>query len=215
MKKWHAIALFFLLIHSPTVAQTKTYLTVGLINYLYKTKSEALTTGKISGLLYGIEVDQYINYHYAISTGAIFHHGGYDNGPSKWDNQFIQIPLGIKAASLGDILGISAGINFNYLLKSTLRETADTLGNTVTTDVTKAFKRIQPDFFFGIHIRLKRLTINMKPSFSLSNRYSTKVKDITDQNPVYYGSWYAYVLAPQDHKLKASGFMVSAAIRLF
>ena len=217
MKEYRAVCLLFLLLlsYSLVFSQTKTYVTFGLINYGYSTKGEALTAGNIKTFLYGIEVDQYINYHYAISTGALFHHGGYDNGPSKWDNHFIQVPIGIKAASLGDILGISAGVNFNYLLKSTLNEIADTLGNRVTTNVTKAFHKIQPDFFFGINIRLKRITINIKPSFSLGNRYSTKVKDITDKNPVYYGSWYAYVLAKDDHKLKASGFMMSASLRLF
>ena len=216
MKKHLAASLLLLLLsYSFLAAQTKTYLTLGFTDYSYSTKQESLTRGDIKSFYFGVEVDKYMNYHYAITTGAVYLHGGYDNGPSEWDNRFIQVPLGLKAASMGDILGISGGINFNYLLKSTLREVADTLGNYVSTDVTKAFHKIQPDFFFAVIIRLKRMTIGMKPSFSLTNRYSTKVKDITDQNKVYYGSWYAYVLAKDDHKLKANAFYFSASFRLF
>jgi hypothetical protein len=212
-----APVLLLLFVFSVTIstAQTKTYLTGGFTSYSYKTKDEALTRGKIKAFFYGLEVDHYVSYHYAISTGAFYLHGGYDNGPSKWDNTFIQVPLGIKAASLGDVLGITVGVNLNYLLKSTLREVADTLGNYVSTDVTKACPKLQPDFFFGILIRRNRVTLLMKPSFSLTNRYSTKVKEITDRNNVYYGSWYAYVLARNDHKLKASGTQISLSIRLF
>jgi hypothetical protein len=212
-----ASVLLFLLSFSTEMAyaQTKTYFTGGLTSYSYKTKGASLTRGDIKAFFYGLEVDHYISYHHAISTGVFYLHGGYDNGPSKWDNTFIQIPLGIKAASLGEVLGITVGINFNYLLKSTLREVADTVGNYVSTDVTRAFPKIQPDFFFGILIRRNRFTFMMKPSFSLTNRYSTKVKEITDQNNVYYGSWYAYALAKNDHKLKASGTQISLSIRLF
>jgi hypothetical protein len=196
-------------------AQTKTYLTSGLINYMYKTKTETLSKKKQNSVFIGIEVDHYLNYHYALTTGAIYFKGGYDNGPSKWDNHFIQIPLGIKAASLGDVIGITAGVNFNYLVKSTLHEVCDTLNHYVTTDVTKAFHKIQPDFFFGIIIRLKRVSLGIKPSFSITDRYSTEVKAITDKNACYYGSWYAYALGKDSPKLKANAFQFSLSIRMF
>jgi hypothetical protein len=206
---------FLLLANLTLVAQTKTYLTSGLVNYMYKTKTEALSKKKQNSIFIGIEVDRYLNYHYALTTGAIYFQGGYDNGPSQWQNHFIQVPLGIKAASLGDVIGITAGINFNYLVKSTLREVCDTLNNYVNTDVTKAFHKIQPDFFFGIIIRLKRISLGIKPSFSLTDRFSTEVKTITDKNACYYGSWYAYVLPKDSSKLKASAFQFSLSVRLF
>ena len=214
MKKYLCLSLLSLLFVDHASAQTKTYLTCGLINYSYKSKSEVLAKKKANSFFFGVEVDRYVSYHYAIATGAIYIRGGYDNGPSKWDNHFIQVPLGIKAASLGEVLGITTGVNFNYLVKSTLHEVCDTLNNYVTTDVTRAFHRIQPDFFFAIIIRLKRITIGIKPSLSLTNRYSTKVKDITDKNACYYGSWYAYVLG-KDQKLKATAFQFSLSVRMF
>jgi hypothetical protein len=214
MKKCLCLHLLLLLFGVRASAQTKTYLTCGLINYSYKTKSEILSKKNANSFFFGVEVDRYISYHYAITSGAIYMHGGYDNGPSKWDNHFIQVPLGIKAASLGEVLGITMGVNFNYLVKSSLHEVCDTLNNYVTTDVTKAFHKIQPDFFFGIIVRLKRITIGIRPSLSLTNRFSSKVKDITDKNACYYESWYAYVLG-KDQKLKATAFQFSLSVRMF
>lgn len=164
---------------------------------------------------FGLGIDKYISYHYAISTGAVFLHGGYDNGISKWDNRFVRVPLYIKAASLGETIDLFMGLDFNVLLKSTLDEAADTLANRVTTDVTSAFARVQPDFTFGTAYRLKRITLGMKYSLSLTNRYSTRVKDITDRNPVYYGSWYAYSLSKEDHKLRSTVIQVYLSVRLF
>lgn len=195
-------------------AQTKTYLTGGLSSFTYSTKSQPLTTLG-NNFFVGVEVDKYISYHYAITTGASWVTGGYDNGVSKWTNRFVRVPLYIKAASLGETMGIFMGLDLNVLAKSTLNEVADTLNNRVTTDVTKAFPRVQPDFTFGLAWRLKRVTMGFKYSFALTNRYSVKVKDITDLNTAYYGSWYAYSKEMDAHKLKASVFQVYVALRMF
>lgn len=208
------VFLFFSTNCATLVAQVKTYLTAGASSYTYSTKSEALTTNGNSYFA-GVTVDKYVSYHYAISGGATFLRGGYDNGISKWDNRFIRVPLYLKAAPLGETLDLFAGLDFNILMKSTLKELADTLSNYVTTDVTSAFQRVQPDFTFGIAYRLKRITLGMKYSLSLTNRYSTKVKGITDRNQVYYASWYAYSLAKDEHKLKSTVIQVYLSARLF
>src|ERR1041385_6226326 len=182
-------------------AQIKTYLTAGVSSYNYRTTSEVLSNR--NKYFVGVEIDKYISYHYAITTGASLVNGGYDNGVSKWNNRFVRVPLYIKSASLGETVGLFVGLDFNILVKSTLDEEADTLNNRVTTDVTTAFPRIQPDFTFGLAYRLKRVTLGMKYSFALTNRYSLKVKDLTDKNNVYYGSWYAYSETMVEHKLKA------------
>jgi len=195
-------------------AQVKTYLTGGVSSFNYSTKSEALSNRGNKYFL-GVEIDKYISYHYAVTTGASWVKGGYDNGVSKWNNQFVRVPFYIKAASLGETLGIFMGLDFNILVKSTLNEVADTLGHRVTNDVTSAFPRVQPDFTFGLAGRLKRVTIGMKYSFALTNRYSMKVKDITDRNNVYYGSWYAYSKTMDDHRLKASVIQLYLAVRMF
>jgi len=194
-------------------AQTKTYLTAGVSSFNYSTKSEGLSNR--NKYFVGVEIDKYISYHYAVTTGASLVNGGYDNGVSKWNNRFVRVPLYIKAASLGETMGIFVGLDFNVLMKSTLTEVADTVGNKVTTDVTKAFPRVQPDFTFGLAYRLKRVTLGMKYSLALTNRYSMKVKDITDKNNVYYGSWYAYSKTMDDHKLKASVIQVYLSLRIF
>jgi hypothetical protein len=194
-------------------AQTKTYLTVGVSSYSYSTKSEALNNPR-NKYFVGLEVDKYISYHYAITTGASLVNGGYDNGVSKWNNRFVRVPLYIKSASLGETIGLFVGLDFNILVKSTLNEAADTLGNRVTTNVTAAFPRVQPDFTFGLAYRLKRITVGMKYSLALTNRYSMKVKDLTDQNNVYYGSWYAYSKTMDDHRLKASVIQVYLSVRI-
>ncbi len=166
-------------------------------------------------LYYGIEVDKYLTYNYAITTGAFYMEGGYDNNISRWFNKFIQVPVGIKMASLGDKIGIVAGININYLLNSKLTEVCDTLGNYHTDDVTKALKKIQPDFFWGLLFRLNRVTAQMKFSHALTNRFSTGVQKITDQNPCYYGSYYAYVIGEEQKKLKAWTTYFTLSVRLF
>lgn len=196
------------------IAQTKTYLTAGVSSYNYSTKSEALSS-QGNKYFVGVEIDKYISYHYAVTTGVSLVNGGYDNGVSKWTNRFVRVPIYIKAASLGETLGIFVGLDLNVLVKSTLSEVADTLNNRVTTNVTAAFPRIQPDFTFGLGYRLKRVTIGMKYSLALTNRYSTKVKDLTDRNNVYYGSWYAYSKTMDEHKLKASVIQFYLSLRIF
>lgn len=195
-------------------AQTKTYLTGGASSFTYKTKSEALST-KGNSYFVGIEIDKYINYNYAITTGASWVKGGYDNGVSQWTNRFVRVPVYIKAAAMGETVGIFMGLDFNVLVKSTLNEVADTLNHRVTTDVTSAFPRIQPDFTFGLLFRMKRVTAGFKASFALTNRYSMKVKELTDRNNVYYGSWYAYSSTMDDHKLKATVIQIYLGVRVF
>jgi hypothetical protein len=195
-------------------AQTKMYLTGGVSSFTYSTKSEALNN-RGNKYFIGAEIDKYISYHYAVTTGASWVNGGYDNGVSKWTNKFVRVPLYIKSAPLGETIGIFVGIDFNILLKSTLNEVADTLSNRVTTDVTSAFPRVQPDFTFGLAYRMKRMTFGMKYSFALTNRYSTKVGQLTDRNNVYYGSWYAYSKTMDDHKLKASVIQLYLSVRMF
>src|SRR5690348_2885687 len=104
-------------------AQIKTYLTGGVSSFTYSTRSEALSNRGNKYFL-GFEVDKYISYHYAITTGASWVNGGYDNGVSKWTNHFVRVPLYIKAASLGETVGIFVGLDFNILVKSTLDELA-------------------------------------------------------------------------------------------
>ncbi len=96
-------------------AQTKFYALGGLSNIDYHNKAYP-DEPALRNFYYGVEVDRYLDYHYALTSGAFFLQGGYDNGVSRWTNQFIQVPIGIKAASLGDVLGISTGINLNYLV---------------------------------------------------------------------------------------------------
>ncbi|HEV8511852.1 MAG TPA: hypothetical protein VGQ59_01160 [Cyclobacteriaceae bacterium] len=205
--------------------QTKVYLTGGYFSYQYHNVNyySQLTPP----LFVGLEVDKYIGYHYAITTGINYFRAGYDDYyitndtriNYQWKNNFLQIPLGIKLASKGDILGIMVGVNFNVLLNSSLHELADSLNNYtnyITTDVTSAFSRIQPDFFFGLQGRASRFTVSLRISTSLTNRYSTKVKDITDNTSAYYGSYYAYILGKEeDNKLKTFGAQLSLSIRLF
>jgi len=221
---------FFLsaLILAPCVCsgQTKVYLTGGYFSYQYHNVNyySQLTPP----LFVGLEVDKYIGYHYAITTGINYFRAGYDDHyytatdariNYQWKNNFLQIPVGIKLASKGDVLGIMVGINFNVLLNSSLHELADSLNNYtnyITTDVTSAFARIQPDFFFGLQYRASRVTVSFRISTSLTNRYSTKVKDITDNNGAYYESYYAYLLGKdEDHTLKTFGAQLSLSIRLF
>lgn len=178
-------------------------------------------------LFAGVEVDRYIGYHFAITSGVTYFRAGYAGSYDyknasvsyKWQNDFLQIPLGLKMASKGDLLGIMVGVNFNVLLRSSVRELADSLNNFsdyIATNVTSAMPVIQPDFFFGLQVRTSRLTISMRMSTSLTNRYSTKVKSITDNNGAYYGSYYAYILGEAEgNKLKATGFMLSVSTRLF
>lgn len=195
-------------------AQTKFYALGGMSNIYYHNTAH---TGEPSlpAFYYGLEVDQYLGYHYAFTSGAFFLQGGYDNGASRWTNKFIQVPLGFKAASLGDIMGISAGINLNFLLSSQLREVADTLNNYYSADVTSACKKIQPEFFFGILFRLNRVTAQMKFAFALTNLYAPGVKQITDNIPKYYGSYYVYVLGKEEQKLTAWTSFITLSVRLF
>lgn len=208
------------------LGQTKVFLTGGYYSYQYHNNNYYSTVSP--SLFAGLEVDKYIGYHYAITTGINYFRAGYDdyyniaNGDRinyQWKNDFLQIPLGLKLASKGDVLGVVVGVNFNLLLNSSLRELGDSLNNYsdyVTTDVTSAFSRIQPDFFFGLQFRASRFTISWRISNSLTNRYSTKVKEITDNNGAYYGSYYAYILGKQeDNKLKTFGMQFSISIRLF
>jgi hypothetical protein len=199
---------------TPGVSQTKFYATGGFSSIYYHNKANS-GLPSIPSLYYGVEVDRYLDYHYALTSGAFFLQGGYDNSVSRWTNQYIQVPIAIKAASLGDIMGISAGINLNYLLHSQLRELADTLGHYYTANVTPAMKKIQPDLFFGIIIRLNRITVQTRFAFAITNRYSTGVKEITDNIPKYYGSYYAYVLGKDQQKLAATTTLFTLAYRIF
>lgn len=197
-----------------TSAQVKTYFTVGRSDMFYHNKKNS-DIPSLSRWYYGIEVDKYLNYNYALSTGAYYIEGGYDNGISRWFNKFIQVPVGIKMAALGDKFGIVAGLNFNYLLKSQLTELCDTLGNYHTDEVTSALKRVQPDFAWGLLFRINRVTAQMKFSHALTNRFSTKVQTITDQNPCYYGSYYAYIIGKEEQKLKVMTTYFTLSVRLF
>jgi hypothetical protein len=218
-----AISLFFYLALTACVltgatqhcsGQTKFYISGGQSDIYYHNRAHT-DEPSLRKLYYGLEVDRYLDYHYALTSGVFFLQGGYDNGSSRWTNQFIQVPVGIKIAPLGEILGISAGINFNGLLSSHLRELADTLGNYYSANVTSAMKKIQPDFFFGLLIRLNRVTLQMKFSYALTNRFSTGVKTITDPIPKYYGSYYTYVLGKEEHRLTESTSFLTLSVRLF
>lgn len=195
-------------------AQTKTYFTIGRSDMFYHNKENS-DIPSLPRWYYGVEVDKYLNYNYALSTGVYYIEGGYDNSISRWLNKFIQVPVGIKMAALGDKFGIVAGVNFNYLLKSQLTELCDTLGHYHTDVVTSALKRVQPDFAWGLLIRLNRVTAQMKFSHALTNRFSTKVKTITDQNPCYYGSYYAYIIGKEEQKLKVMTTYFTLSVRLF
>ena len=120
-------------------AQTKTYLTGGVSAFTYKTKSEALST-KGNNYFVGVEIDKYINYNYAITTGASWVKGGYDNGVSQWTNRFVRVPVYLKAAAMGETVGIFMGLDFNVLVKSTLNEVADTLNHRVTSKSPAAIR---------------------------------------------------------------------------
>ena len=196
------------------LAQTKTYLLIGQADINYHNKNNE-GMPDIPRLYYGIEVDKYLNYNYALTTGAFYMEGGYDNGLSRLFNKFVQVPVGIKMASLGSNLGIVAGVNFNYLLNSRLTEICDTLANYHSQDVTKAMKKIQPDLFWGLLIRLNRVTVQIKFSHAITNRFSTDVQKITDQNPCYYGSYYAYVIGKEEKKMKAMTSYFTLSVRLF
>ena len=206
--------------------QTKVFLTGGYFSYQYHNVN--YYSPVTPPLFAGLEVDKYIGYHYAITTGINYFRAGYDDHyytsndvriNYQWKNNFLQVPLGIKLASKGEVLGIMVGINFNVLLNSSLHELADSLNNYtnyITTDVTSAFPKIQPDFFFGLQYRASRFTVSFRITNSLTNRYSTKVKEITDNTSAYYGSYYVYVLGRQeDYKLKTFGAQLSLSIRLF
>ena len=195
-------------------AQTKFYALGGMSDIYYHNNSHP-GEPSLRKFYYGLEVDHYLDYHYAFTSGAFFLQGGYDNGTSRWTNKFIQVPLGFKAASLGDIMGVSAGINLNFLMSSQLRELADTLNNYYSADVTSACKKIQPEFFFGILFRLNRVTAQMKFAFAMTNLYAPGVKQITDNVPKYYGSYYVYVLGKEEQKLTAWTSFFTLSVRLF
>jgi len=198
----------------PGEAQTKFYFSGGQSDIYYHNPYHT-DIPTIRKLFYGLEVDRYLDYHYAFTSGVFLLQGGYDNGTSRWTNQFIQVPLGIKVAPLGEILGISAGFNINYLRNSQLKELADTLGHYYSADVTSVMHKIQPDFFFGLLVRLNRVTLQMKFAFALTNRFSAGVKDITDRIPKYYGSYYAYVIGKEEQKLTATTTFVTLSVRVF
>src|SRR5436189_6379923 len=82
-------------------AQTKFYGTFG-VGSLYYHNSANGGIPTTSAIYYGVEIDRYLDYHYAFTTGVLYLKGGYDNSASRWTNEFIQVPLGIKMASLGD-----------------------------------------------------------------------------------------------------------------
>ena len=208
------LACCIMLAASDAFGQTKFYVLGGMSDvYYHNTANSGLPT--IRKFYYGLEVDRYLDYHYALTTGVFYLQGGYDNGASRWYNKFVQVPVGIKMASLGDQFGISAGLNFNYLLSSHLTELADTLNNYNSVDVTRAMKKIQPEFYFGLLFRLNRVTAQFKMAFALTNRYSTDVKTITDPVQTYYGSFYVYDLGKQEKKLTAWTTFLTLSVRLF
>jgi hypothetical protein len=196
-------------------AQTKFYGVIGLADLYYHNSANSGMPTISGNLYYGVEVDRYLDYHYAFTTGALYMKGGYDNGASRWTNSFIQVPLGIKMASLGDQIGIHAGINLNFLLNSELREQADPQHNYYTVDVTSAMQKIQPDFYFGLLFRLNRITMQFKYCFALTNRYSTGVKAITDTIPKYYASFYADELGKEEAKLTCWTTIFTLSYRVF
>ncbi len=208
------LAFNILAFHLPVFSQTKYYITAGMSDIYYHNDANS-GMPSLRKFYYGVEVDKYLGYHFALTSGAFYLEGGYDNNISRLTNKFIQVPIGIKAASLGDQFGISLGININYLIESQLRELCDTLNNYMTTHVTSAMPKIQPDFFFGLLFRLNRVTLQMKFAFALTNRFSTGVKTITDQNPCYYGSYYAYVIGKEEQKLTAWTTFLTLSYRLF
>jgi hypothetical protein len=195
-------------------AQTKFYLLGGMSSIYYHNDAHS-SDPALGNFYYGLEVDKYLDYHYALTSGVFLLKGGYDNGISRWTNKFIQVPLGIKIAPIGDVVGISAGVNFNFLIDSQLREVADTLNHYYTVDVTSAMAKIQPDLYFGLLIRLNRVTLQMKFAFAITNRYSKEVKAITDAVPKYYKSYYASVLGKEDQSLTSSSTFITLSVRLF
>jgi hypothetical protein len=194
--------------------QTKFYAVAG-IGSLYYHNSANGGIPTTTATYYGVEIDKYLDYHYAFTTGVFYLQGGYDNSASRWTNTYIQVPLGIKMASLGDQFGIELGFDVNYLLHSELRERADPQNNYYTLDVTSAMKKIQPDFYFGLLFRLNRVTAQWKMSFSLTNRYSTDVKAMTDPLLTYYSSFYADDLGKEEPKLTCWTQLLKVSVRLF
>ena len=105
--RYFLLAGCIMLTFSGLFGQTKYYATVGYGSIYYHNKANG-GMPTLSNVYYGLEVDHYLDYHYAFTTGAFFLQGGYDNKASRMVNKFIQVPVGIKMASLGDQLGISA-----------------------------------------------------------------------------------------------------------
>ncbi|MEI9919930.1 MAG: hypothetical protein WDO14_14200 [Bacteroidota bacterium] len=148
----------------------------------------------------GVRIEQYINYNFAIVTGATawnyelnsgrkqyavqdhvlipkgYYTQDYTNYQPKstWRTTYVNIPIGISFSPQGRVFGIAAGVDVNVVMKSTMNDMADTLNARYSYNATHAVNRINTAPFVSLTFKWR--------SFAFSAKYFSFSKSLVSEN---------------------------------